>query len=92
MLKSINIPTAQLSDLEDTLNTELGGGFEVVQVHDNVIILEDGGALGHSAYQVVVIPANMNADEIDTLLNEPLGASPDPALLAVHSGFAIFAA
>lgn len=93
MLKSVNIPTANLGGFEDTLNDLLNGSpsFEVVQVHDNLIICEDGAPAGHTSYQVVVIPSSMNASEVDDLLNEPLGASPDPVLFAVHPNFAIFA-
>ncbi len=94
MLKAINIPTsgsAGLSELQDVLNVELGGGFEIVQVHDNILILEDGAALGHSSYELVPLPANMNTDDIDAALNAPVDASPSASLLSVHPNFAIFA-
>ena len=89
MFKTVNIPTAnQAADLQAALEAERsGGGFEVVQVHDNIVIMDDGAALGHTAYEIVPIPSDVDTDALDAALNAATGA-----LIAVHPNFAVFAA
>ncbi len=88
MFKTVNIPTASLSDLQATLQTELDdNSLEVVQIHDNLVIMDDGAGLGHTAYEVVLIPSDVDTVALDEALNAATGA-----LIAVHPNFVIFAA
>jgi len=92
-LRSYRIP-AQMNaqTVEDELNelVQASPSFEIIEVHDNLVILDDGASLGHTNYTVRRIPPNMDTDEIDALLDDVLTASPSASLLAVHQNLFIF--